>query len=59
LVCDGKNLEAVPIAKIVARISGETVGWVYRWNTGETAELWLKSKLGPSEVTINKPRKND
>lgn len=47
-------LEATPIAKIVACGSGETVGWVYEWNTGETAMFWIKAERELSEVAIVK-----
>ena len=34
-------LEAIPIQRIVRPSTGETVGWIYQWNTGELAPLWL------------------
>lgn len=34
--------EGEPIARLVDRETGKTLGWEYRWNTGETGTLWVK-----------------
>ncbi|WP_299668423.1 hypothetical protein [uncultured Ruegeria sp.] len=36
--------EGVAIQRIVDRLTGKTVGWVYRWNTDEITHLWLARK---------------
>ena len=33
-------MEAIPIYKLICPSSGATIGYEYRWNTGETAILW-------------------
>lgn len=34
-------LEASPIGKIVEPNSGQILGWIFLWNTGEVGDLWL------------------
>ena len=32
--------EASPIARVL-NVEGETIGWVYQWNTSELSILWI------------------
>ncbi len=32
--------EASPIARVL-NVEGETIGWVYQWNTSEISVLWI------------------
>ena len=41
-----ERLEARAIGRILDRDSGEVVGWLYEWNTGERAQLWRSGKRG-------------
>lgn len=45
-------LEARPICRILAQHSGEIVGWLYRWETGELMPLWLKEAMADCFVEI-------
>lgn len=53
---DEERLEAIPIQRIVERLHGTTVGWVYLWNTGEETRLWLGPEL---EDVIYEPFSKD
>lgn len=33
--------EAAPVARLIRSSEGQTVGWVYQWNTSELSILWL------------------
>lgn len=41
-----ERLEATPIARIVACDARTVLGWRYKWNTGEIAELWITDVEG-------------
>ncbi len=54
------HLEAVPIKKILDARTGKVVGWLYLWNNGEVAPMWIAdeptdeifpsfSRQGPAE----------
>ena len=47
-IIEGKR-EAAPIHSINRRGTGERVGWLYMWNDGSTAPLWL---TGPVEDVV-------
>jgi len=36
-----ERLVAHPIKRIVDVETNELVGWLYRWNTGEHAPMWM------------------
>lgn len=42
-VCKEK-LEATAIKRILDIKSGEVVGWVYEWNTGDRKPMWKNAK---------------
>lgn len=36
-----KRVEAVPIKRILCVRTGAILGYLYRWNTGETEPMWF------------------
>ena len=40
-----KELEASPESKLVCPKTGKLLGYEYRWNTGETAILWIEANF--------------
>jgi hypothetical protein len=36
----GARMEAWVVKQILARETGEVVGWLYEWNTGERVPMW-------------------
>ena len=36
-----KRVEAVPIKRILCVRTGTVLGYLYRWNTGETEPMWF------------------
>lgn len=44
-----KRLHARAIGRILDRKTGEVVGWLYEWNTGERVPRW---KSGPRKDVI-------
>lgn len=38
---DTKRLSAEPIERIIDITTDQPVGWVYKWNTGETTVMWM------------------
>lgn len=43
--------EAAPIGRLLDA-GGETIGWVYRWNTSELSVLWLTIVRDPISVEL-------
>jgi len=41
----GPRLQAVPIKRILSRVSGQTVGYVYEWDNGEHQPMWLANRV--------------
>jgi hypothetical protein len=33
--------EAAPVARLIRSPEGQTVGWVYQWNSSELSILWI------------------
>jgi len=49
--------EAVAIARLIGADENNTVGWVYRWNTGALAIRW--DVKGPQRVSCCQPDLSD
>lgn len=43
--------EATPIGRLLGA-GGQTLGWVYRWNTMEFSILWLSDTLDPFPISF-------
>lgn len=40
-----QKLFASPVQRIRSRATGETVGYLYEWNTGERQPMWLAGRI--------------
>jgi len=41
----GPKLFASPVLRILSEATGETVGVLYEWNTGERQPIWLNGRV--------------
>lgn len=51
-----ERLVAHPIKRIVDVETNELVGWLYRWNTGEDAPMWMKGSRTKVRYEAADPR---
>ena len=42
--------EAAPVARLIRSPEGQTVGWVYQWNTSELSILWLGASRAADQI---------
>lgn len=50
-----ERTHAAPIWNVTDRTTGEVVGWVYRWDTGEQAVM-MRASLDPDVEREARPR---
>ncbi len=43
--------EAVPVAKLLGG-RGETIGWIYFWNSTDLSVLWLSDVRNPKSIEL-------
>lgn len=42
--------EAAPVARLIRSPEGQTVGWVYQWNTSELSILWIGASRAADQI---------
>ncbi|MFG6589015.1 hypothetical protein [Sulfitobacter sp. MOLA879] len=42
--------EAAPVARLIRSPEGQTVAWVYQWNTSELSILWLGAERAVDQI---------
>jgi hypothetical protein len=45
----------MPVLRILSRATGETVGYLYEWNTGERQPMWRAGRVRDIEYASMKP----